>query len=330
MPELGSSFRAAKTLWTLGGVSCNLKSTTQFFCSLDTEPVLKGIIMSENAKVWFITGSSTGFGRELAEQALERGYKVALTARNVDTLADVIEKYPETARAFKLDVTDTADITNAVNGALKEFGTIDFLVNNAGYGLGGGIEEPSIEQIRNQYETNVFGPINMMREVLPHMRSNKSGHILNISSVVGITAWPSTGYYSSTKFALEALSEALAGEVVHLGIKVTIVEPGGFRTDFAGRSFVQPASRIPDYVSSERIDNIGDYHGAQPGDPVKGVAAIIDMVETDNPPLRLPLGEDAVTAIDEKLDSVKKNVDEWRETAINTKVDEEQAEATGN
>ncbi|MGB4989249.1 MAG: oxidoreductase [Pyrinomonadaceae bacterium] len=286
--------------------------------------------MSEETKVWFVTGSSTGFGREIALQALERGYRVAATARNTDTLAELVEKYPDTAKAFKLDVTDSSDITNAVKDAVEAFGKIDILVNNAGYGLGGGIEEPTLEQIRHQYETNVFGVMNMMREVLPHMRAQKSGHILNISSVVGFRALPSAGYYSSTKFAMEALSEALAMETDHLGIKVTIVEPGGFRTDFAGRSFVQPAKRIDDYITSERIDNISDFDGAQPGDPVKGVKAIIDMVETGNPPLRLPLGEDCVTAMEEKLEAVKLNVAEWREIAVDTAVDEEQAGATGS
>jgi NADP-dependent 3-hydroxy acid dehydrogenase YdfG len=286
--------------------------------------------MSDKNKVWFITGSSTGFGRELAEQALERGYKVVATARKTETIEDLVEKYPETARAVKLDVTKGEDVKDSVAKAVEEFGTIDILVNNAGYGLGGGIEEPSMEQIRYQYETNVFGLVAVMREVLPLMRKQKSGHILNLSSVVGIRALPSAGYYSSTKFAVESLSESLAQEVGHLGIKVTIVEPGGFRTDFAGRSFVQPAKRIEDYVTSERIDNIGDWDGAQPGDPVKGVRAMIDMVETENPPLRLPLGEDAVTAMDEKLAAVQKNIDEWREVAIDTKVDEGQAESAGN
>lgn len=286
--------------------------------------------MAEEKKVWFITGSSTGFGKEMAKQALERGHKVAATARDVSTLSDLSEQYPESVKAITLDVTKQSDIENSVKTAIEAFGGIDVLVNNAGYGLGGGIEEPSIEQIRAQYETNLFGVINMMREVLPHFRDRKSGHVLNVSSVVGLVSWPSIGYYSSTKFAMEALSEALAGEVEHLGIKVTIVEPGGFRTDFAGRSFVQPANRIEDYLSSERIDNISEFDGAQPGDPVKAIKAIIDVVESENPPLRLPLGEDAVTAIDEKLEAVRKNVDEMRDVAINTKVEEDQAESAGN
>ena len=278
--------------------------------------------MSDKNKVWFITGSSTGFGRELAKQALERGYKVVATARNSDSLKDLVAEYPDTARAVRLDVTNEEDVKTSVAKAVEEFGSIDILVNNAGYGLGGGIEEPSMEQIEKQYDTNIFGVIRMMREVLPIMRTNKSGHVMNISSVVGFTAFGSTGYYASTKFAMEALSEALSKEMEHLGIKVTIVEPGGFRTDFAGRSFTQPENRIEDYVTSERIDAMGEYHNNQPGDPVKGAKAMIDMIETENPPLRLPLGEDAVTAIEEKLNSVRENIDQWREIAVNTKVEE--------
>lgn len=282
--------------------------------------------MSDKNKVWFITGSSTGFGRLLAEQALELGYKVVATARKTETIADLEAKFPETAKALVLDVTNDEDVRSSVKQAVEAFGTIDILVNNAGYGLGGGIEEPSMEQIQQQYDTNIFGVIRVMREVLPLMRQQKSGHIMNLSSVVGITAFPSTGYYASTKFALEALSEALSKEVEHLGIKVTIVEPGGFRTDFAGRSFTQPATRIEDYVTSERVDKIGEYHNNQPGDPVKAVEAMIKIAEMENPPLRLPLGEDAVMNMEEKLNGVLKNIDEMRKIAVNTKVDEEQAE----
>ena len=249
---------------------------------------------------------------------------------DAETTAQQIRDCGGEAASFFGDVSDFKVAGQLIEAALDNFGKIDILVNNAGYGLGGGIEEPSNEQIKTQYETNLFGVINMMREVLPHFRSQKSGHILNISSVVGFTAWPSTGFYSSTKFAMEALSEALSGELDHLGIKVTIVEPGGFRTDFAGRSFVKPENRIADYLSSERIDNIGDYHGAQMGDPVKGVKAIIDMVESENPPLRLPLGEDAVTAMEEKLAAVQKNIAEWRDISIDTKAEDEHAEGAGS
>lgn len=283
--------------------------------------------MSDKNKVWFITGSSTGFGRLLAEEVLELGYKVVATARNTDDVKDLEEKYPETAIAVKLDVTKDEDVKNSVAEATKKFGTIDILVNNAGYGLGGGIEEPSMEQIEQQYDTNILGVVRTMREVLPILREQKSGHILNLSSVVGITAFPSSGYYSSTKFAVEALSEALSQEVEHLGIKVTIVEPGGFRTDFAGRSFTQPENRIADYVTSERTDNIGEYHNNQPGDPLKAVKAMIKIAEMENPPLRLPLGEDAIENMEKKLESLQKNIDEMREIAVNTKVDEAESAA---
>jgi NADP-dependent 3-hydroxy acid dehydrogenase YdfG len=278
--------------------------------------------MSDKNRVWFITGSSTGFGRELAEQALAKGYKVAATARKMETIEDLVEKYPETARAIRLDVTNAEDIKTSVAKAVEEFGKIDVLVNNAGYGLGGGIEEPSEEQIRRQFETNVFGVIAVMREVLPIMREQKSGHILNLSSIGGFRSGPSVGYYTATKFALEALSESLAKELEHLGIKVTIVEPGGFRTDFAGRSFDLPENRITDYITSERIDKMSEYDGNQPGDPVKAVAAMIQVVETENPPLRLPLGADAVNGMEEKMESVKQNIEEWREVAVNTAVEE--------
>ena len=278
--------------------------------------------MSDKNRVWFITGSSTGFGRLLAEEALELGYKVVATARNPDDVKDLEEKFPVTALALELDVTKDSDVSASVKRAVDKFGTIDILVNNAGYGLGGGIEEPSMEQIQRQYDTNVFGVIRMMREVLPIMREKKSGLIMNLSSVVGVTSFASTGYYSSTKFAVESLSEALSKEVEHLGIKVNLVEPGGFRTDFAGRSFTQPENRIEDYVTSERIDAIGEYHNNQPGDPIKAVKAMIKIAEMENPPLRLPLGEDAVENMEEKLNGVLKNIEEMREIAVDTKVDE--------
>lgn len=285
--------------------------------------------MSDKNKVWFITGSSTGFGRLLAEEALENGYKVIATARNIEDVKDFETKYPQRALAVKLDVTSESQVKSAVEKATGKFGAIDILVNNAGYGLGGGIEEPSMEQIEKQYDTNVFGVARMMRAVLPAMRERKSGHIINLSSVVGITTYASSSYYSSTKFAVEALSEGLAKELEHLNIKVTIVEPGGFRTDFAGRSFTQPANRIDDYITSERIDKMGEYHNNQPGDPIKAVKAIIKIAEMENPPLRLPLGEDAVTAMEEKLHSVLKNIDEMRGIALDTAVDHSQADGAG-
>ncbi len=180
--------------------------------------------MSES-KVWFITGTSSGFGKSLAEEVLAKGERVVATARKPEVLADLIEKYPETARAVKLDVNNLQEVKTAVSEAIKEFGRIDVLVNNAGYALVGAIEETTDEQIRRQFDTNVFGVLNVTREVLPVLREQKSGHIVNIGSVVGISAAPSMGIYSATKFALEGLSEALAAEVAPFGIKTMIVEP---------------------------------------------------------------------------------------------------------
>jgi NADP-dependent 3-hydroxy acid dehydrogenase YdfG len=183
--------------------------------------------MSKN-KVWFITGTSSGFGRALAEEVLAKGERVVATARKPEVLRDLTQKYPDTARAVKLDVTNLEEVKSAISEAINEFGRIDVLVNNAGYALVGAIEETSDEQIRQQFDTNLFGVLNVTREALPILRGQKSGHIVNIGSAVGFVAYPSLGYYSATKFALEGLSEALAAEVAPHGIKTTIVEPGPF------------------------------------------------------------------------------------------------------
>ena len=180
--------------------------------------------MSEK-KVWFITGTSSGFGRLLAEEVLAKGERVVATARKPEVLQDLIEKYPETARAVKLDVTNLDDAKNSVAEAVKSFGRIDVLVNNAGYALVGAIEEASAEQVKQQFDTNFFGVLNVTREVLPILRQQKSGHIVNISSLVGFSAFPLLGLYSASKFALEGLTESLAAEVAPFGIKMMIVEP---------------------------------------------------------------------------------------------------------
>lgn len=272
------------------------------------------------SRVWFITGSSTGFGRSLTEAVLKRGERVVATARNKKQIEEFEEQYTNQAIAVKLDVTDPQEVRAAVKQAVEVFGRIDVLVNNAGYGTIGAIEEVSDEDVRRQYETNVFGALDVIRAVLPHMRQQRSGHILNISSVVGQVSFAGAGIYSSTKFALESLSEALAKEVAPLGIRVTIVEPGAFRTDFAGRSLLLSDTIIEDYAST-----VGDFRqrikardGNQPGDPNKAVLAMIQVVESENPPLRLPLGADSVAAIEEKLLSVKNDINNWREVAINT------------
>ncbi len=276
--------------------------------------------MSEN-KAWFITGTSSGFGRILAEEVLAKGDRVVATARKPEVLRDLVEKYPDTARAIKLDVTNLEDAKNAVREAVKEFGRIDVLVNNAGYALVGAIEETTDEQIRHQFDTNVFGVLNVTREVLPVLREQKSGHIVNISSVVGFTAMPSLGVYSASKFALEGLSEALAGEVAPHGIKTTLVEPGPFYTGGVERA-VFADNLLPEvYPSTAQLPEVFREFSSTAGDPVKAVKIIIEAVESENPPFRLPLGLPAFEAIEDKLEQVKQEISVWRDRAIETNFD---------
>ena len=276
--------------------------------------------MSEK-KVWFITGTSSGFGKALAEEVLAKGDKVVATARKPEVLADLVEKYPDTARAVKLDVTNTEDAKSAVREAVKEFGRIDVLVNNAGYALVGAIEETSDEQIRQQFDTNLFGVLNVTREALPVLREQKSGHIVNIGSVVGISATPSMGIYSATKFALEGLSEALAGELAPHNIKTTIVEPGPFSTNgFERAAFAE--NPLPEaYPSIAQLTETFQEFKNIAGDPVKAVRVIIEAVESENPPFRLPLGLPAFEAIEAKLEQVKDEISVWRTRAIDTNFD---------
>jgi NADP-dependent 3-hydroxy acid dehydrogenase YdfG len=282
----------------------------------------RGKNMSEN-KVWFITGTSSGFGRALAEEVLAKGDKVVATARKPEVLRDLVDKYPDTARAVKLDVTNLEDVKNSIQEAVKEFGRIDVVVNNAGYGLVGAIEEAGSEQIKQQFDTNVFGVLNVTREVLPILREQKSGHIVNIGSVVGISAFPSFGYYSATKFALEGLSEALAVEVAPHGIKTMIVEPGPFYTGFSSRAVTLGENLLPEvYPSTAALrGNFPEFDGPNAGDPVKAVKIIIEAVEAENPPFRLPLGLFAFEGIEAKLEQVKEEISVWRTRAINTNFD---------
>lgn len=276
--------------------------------------------MNEN-KVWFITGTSSGFGRALAEEVLAKGERVVATARKPEVLQNLVEKYPETARAVKLDVTNLEDVKNAISEAVKEFGRIDVLVNNAGYALVGAIEETSDEQIRRQFETNFFGVLNVTREALPILRGQKSGHVVNIGSVVGIAAMPSLGIYSATKFALEAVSEALAGELAAHNIKTMIVEPGPFSTnDFKSAALAD--NPLPEaYSSTRQLTETFEEFKNTAGDPVKAVRIIIEAVESENPPFRLPLGLPAFEAIEAKLEQVKDEISVWRERAIDTNFD---------
>jgi len=276
--------------------------------------------MTNNARVWLITGSSTGFGRALTEAVLKQGDRVVATARKPEQLQELVDRYPETATAVRLDVTHFPEVQAAVQAALERFGRLDVLVNNAGYGTTGALEEISHETIQRQFATNVFGPLELIRAALPILRRQRSGHILNLSSVGGMVAFPSTGVYCATKFALEGLSEQLAKEVAALGIKVTIVEPGAFRTDFNGRSLSQPDQRIEDYeaVTGPFLQWLTDMDGQQPGDPAKAAQAMIEVVESPNPPLRLVLGADAVGAIRGKLAAVEAELDAWEPISLNT------------
>ncbi|MBW4696014.1 MAG: SDR family NAD(P)-dependent oxidoreductase [Lyngbya sp. HA4199-MV5] len=271
-------------------------------------------------RVWFITGSSTGFGRSLTEAVLKHGDRVVATARKPEQLDDLIQQYPAAAKAVRLDVTKPQEVRDAIKATIDAFGRIDVVVNNAGYGSIGAIEEVSDEAIRYQFETNVFGALDVMRAVLPTLRHQQSGHILNISSVGGFVSFGASGIYCATKFALEAFSEALAQEVAHLRIKVTIVEPGAFRTDFNGRSLAAPDTLMDEYASSSgaMLQWLKDMDGKQPGDPDKAAAAMIQVVESDNPPLRLALGADAVETIAAKLESVKAELDVWKQVSVDT------------
>ncbi len=265
---------------------------------------------SHDKPVWLITGCSTGFGRELATILIQRGYRVVATARDPGTLADLVAGHDAAALAQKLDVDKTLDIPAVVEAAKQKFGRIDVLVNNAGYGYLSAIEEGEDADIRAMFETNVFGLAAMTRAVLPLMRAQKSGAIVNISSQGGFIGFPGTGYYNATKFAVEGLSEALAKEVASFGIKVLIVEPGPFRTDWAGRSLKTPKRPIEAYAETAvaRRKAIQGYSGAQPGDPARAAEAIIAAVESANPPLRLPLGGIAFEGMTAKIEAMRKEI----------------------
>lgn len=273
--------------------------------------------MSEEKPVWFITGCSTGFGRQIALEALARGYRAVVTARNPDTVRDIAEEHGDRALVLALDVTDRAQAEAAVKAAEAHFGRIDVLVNNAGIGYFAAVEESDEADVRRMFEINLFGLARMIHLVLPGMRARRSGHIVNLSSIGGLRAFPGLGYYNSSKFAVEGLSEALAQEVAPLGIKVTIVEPSGFRTDWAGRSANDASTSIPDYdaTAGQNRGHIRGYSGAQPGDPVRAARAIVDAVEAPEPPLRLLLGKAALAGARAKLAELATNFETWAEVA---------------
>lgn len=271
-------------------------------------------------KTWFITGASRGFGALIAKEALDRGDFVVATARNPQTAIDAIGDHPNLL-AVALDVTDEAQAYAAAAAAVKRFGGIDVLVNNAGFGLLGAVEEATAEEIERLYRTNVFGLLGVTRAVLPHMRRQRSGHVINLSSVGGYRSGAGFGVYCSTKFAVEGLSEALAAELAPLGIKVTVVEPGYFRTDFLDASSlsVSPAI-IADYAGTAGAvrEAAKAISHNQPGDPARLAPAIVDLAHADTPPLRLALGSDTVAAIEDKNAFVADELARWRHVSVST------------
>ena len=275
-------------------------------------------MMNRDNPVWLITGCSTGFGRELAKLVLERGWRAVVTARDPSKLADLAEGYGDRALALQLDVTDRKQIADVVAKSQKHFGRIDALVNNAGYGYLAAIEEGEDDAVRAMFETNVFGLVDMTKAVLPIMRAQKSGLIVNISSIGGITSFAATGYYHGTKYAVEGISESLAIELKPLGIDVLVVEPGPFRTNWAGPSIKQSATRIDDYAATagERRKQTEARSGNQAGDPVRAAQAIIDAALSDTPPLRLLLGKAALELARKKVASLTHDFDTWEKTTI--------------
>ena len=258
------------------------------------------------SKTWFITGCSTGFGHVLTEELLKTDANIVATARNPASLSGL---KGERLLVLPLDVTKPETISSAVSAAKEKFGRVDVLVNNAGYGMMGAMEESDLEDTRRMFETNVFGLIQVTQAVLPLMRAQKSGYIVNMSSAAGMLATAGFAMYNGTKFAVEGISEAMALEVAHMGIKVTIIEPGPFRTDFLSRSLdTQPA--IADYAASvgKAREAFGAMDGKQPGDPVKAAHIIIDLASEPNPPLRQPLGHSAFDRISAKVNALQDNL----------------------
>ena len=279
--------------------------------------------MASLAPVWFITGCSTGFGRDLAELVLQRGWKAVVTARDAARVADLVEGHEADALAVSLDVTDAGQVAAAAKAALDTFGRIDVLVNNAGYGYQASVEEGDEAEIRAQFDANVFGLFAMTRAVLPVMRRQKSGHVINITSVAGVIGFAGSGYYAASKHAVEGWSDALAKEVEPLGLHVTCVEPGPFRTDWAGRSLKQTPSTIADYAETAgaRLKGTSDGSGKQAGDPRRAGELMIEITRAENPPRQLVLGAWGVDAIDKRLSAVRKEFDAWRERGAATDYD---------
>lgn len=271
--------------------------------------------MTTAPRIWFITGVSTGIGRCLAEAALERGDTVVGTLRKTEQISAYEALKPGQAVGLMMDVTQPDQVQRAIHTTIERFGQIDVLVNNAGHGLIGAIEEVSDAEAREVFEVNLFGALHVLRAVIPHMRQRRTGTVVNISSQGGIKSFQGSGLYCATKHALEAISESLALEAAHLGIKVLIVEPGVVRTDFAGRSIVLSQKVVEDYAPTvgQRRLNLSKLNGNQPDDPVRSAHAILTALDAPNPPLRLAVGSDALKVMREKLAALQKDFDDWED-----------------
>lgn len=272
-------------------------------------------------KVWLITGCSTGFGRALANQVIDAGYKVVVTARNPETLKDLQKKNEANVLALKLDVTEKDQARDAVQQSMERFGKIDVLVNNAGIGYFSSVEESVEEETRKMFEVNFWGLMNMTNAVLPVMRQQKSGHIINFSSISGLVSFPAVGYYNATKYAVEGISESLAQEVAPFQIRVTLIEPGLFRTDWAGRSSVKTETAIYTESVRDTIARFEGISGKEPGNPDKAAKVMISLVESDDPPLRLLLGKSAYQMASNKFTTLLQNMETWKDTTMSTDFD---------
>ena len=271
---------------------------------------------------WLISGCSTGFGRAIALAALSRGHNVAVTARNPESVADIVAEYPEQAIALPLDVTDAGQIVATVSGCCERFGSLDVLVNNAGFGYVAAIEEGELEAVRALFEANFFGALQLTQAVLPIMRAQGGGRIINNSSQAGLMANPGTGFYSASKYALEGMMEALGKEVAPLGIQVCSVQPGAFRTDWAGRSMQQSATRIDAYQDQvhARIEMIAAMDGKQPGDTEAGAQIFVDLAEREQMPSQLVLGKGVLQSYREKLAEIEQRLDSWESVTLSAEL----------
>jgi len=270
--------------------------------------------MSElTAKTWFITGASSGFGESLADHVLEQGDQVVATFRKAEQAAAFTARNAARTLGVVCDVTNEGQVKAAVADAIARFGRLDVVVNNAGYGSMGSIEEVPAEEVQRQFDVNVFGPLHVLRAVLPQLRKQRAGHVLNITSIGGLKTFPGVGIYNASKFALEAIGESLSQQVGPLGIKVTNIEPSGFRTKWAGESATIANTQIDDYQPTvgENLRGIQGYSGSQPGDPVRAAKAMYDVVQMENPPLHLPLGKAAVKGAREKFASIAKELEQY-------------------